>query len=499
MTSTIDTDLEQRRALLESWVETRRRIAQLEAEASDLLAERMELGQADAAEHAYHRDSIHRSMVAEYAAAGRVSQGSMEYAFTDAAFLARHHPQVRAAFREGAITVAHVREIVRAAGVVREAIDDGTADADVLPLYDTVAVIVAQNETPARTRTHLRELAATLAGATIEQRHARAASERTVTMRPAGDGLAVITIVLPEHLAAAIMDRLTQLARAVIGGRGDREPVLEPIDDGENPVYPEDIAQDDPARDDYAIFGDGTFTTDPSGDPLLDSLLDPLLDPEHSPDVEHVPADTRTIDQVRTDLLIDLLLASDPSAANGSGLDNIRARIQVTVAGTTLAECDERPAQLDGHGPLHPDIARDLAGRNSGWSRLFLDPTGLVRETDTYTPSEPMRRFLRARDQHCRFPGCRMPVHRSQLDHTFDHAKGGRTETGNLAHLCATHHALKHPDVADEHRWTAQQRPDGTIDWFSPLGRTYRDSPRRRVMFVEHPLATASAQEPAAF
>lgn len=470
MAITTDTDLDRRRALLDSWVEKRREIARLEAEASDLLAERMLLSQADAAEHAYHRESIHRSMVAEYAAAGRLPQGSVEYAFTDAAFLTTRHPEVRDAFRAGSISPAHVREIVRAAGVVREAIAHGRADADALTIYDTAAVIVAEAETPARTRAHLRELAAVLAGSTTVERQAGAVAERAVTMRSVDDGLAALTVVLPEHLAVAIMDRLTQLARAVIDGRAAPDPALEPTDDGAEPASAFDLAPDTAVRDDHAIFGDGTFTTDPTG--------------SEANVVVHVPADTRTIDQVRTDLLIDLLLASDPSAAHGAGLDNIRARIQVTVAATTLAGCDDRPAQLDGHGPIHPDVARDLAGRNSGWSRLFLDPSGLVRETDTYTPTEPMRRFLRARDQHCRFPGCRMPVHRSQIDHTFDHAKGGKTAIGNLAHLCATHHALKHPDVADGHRWTAQQRPDGTIDWLSPLGRTYRDAPRRRVMFV---------------
>lgn len=435
MTQTTTHDVEQRSTLLDSWVEKRRQIAALEAEASALLAERLRLCAAEEDANPYHRDAIRRSMVSEYSAAGRMTQGSVEYAFSDARFLETSHPGVREAFRRGAITAAHVREIVRAAGVVREAINNGKADADVLPLYDTVAVIVAETETPARTRTHLRELAAVLAGATTNERHAQAKSERTVTMRAAGDGLAVLTVVLPEYLATAIMDRLTQLARAVIAG-----------------------------RDDHAIFGDGTFTTDPV--------------------TEHIPADDRTIDQVRTDLLIDLLLASDPSAANGSGLDNIVARIQVTVAATTLAGCDDRSAQLDGHGPLHPDIARDLAGRNGGWARLFLDPHGMVVETDNYSPTESMRRFLRARDQHCRFPGCRMPAHRCQIDHTFDHAKGGKTEIHNLAHLCVRHHALKHPDMADAHRWTAHQLPDGTIDWFSPLGRRYRDTPRPRVMFV---------------
>ncbi|MCI1018795.1 DUF222 domain-containing protein [Microbacterium sp. C5A9] len=489
MIRTTPSDLEQRIELLDAWVAKRRQIAALEAEAASLLAERIRLSQADGDEHPHHRDAIRRSMIAEYSAAGRMTQGSVEYAFTDAGFLHAGHPGVREAFQQGAITAAHVREIVRAAGVVREAVNNGTADADVLPLYDTVAVIVAETETPARTRAHLRELAAVLAGLTTVERHEQARSERTVTMRPAGDGLAVVTVVLPEHLAVAIMDRLTRLARAVIDGRADREPLLEPLDDGENPIYPSDIAHDDPSRDDRAIFGDGTFTTDPTSSSGASSCgsssdVDPLVDPINSPFVEHIPADDRTIDQVRTDLLIDLLLASDPSAANGSGLDNIVARIQVTIAATTLAGCDDRPAQLDGHGPAHPDIVRDLAGRNSGWSRLFLDPGGTVVETDSYSPTESMRRFLRARDQHCRFPGCRMPVHRCPIDHTFDHAKGGKTEVRNLAHLCARHHALKHPDVADDSRWTAQQLPDGTIDWFSPLGRTYRDSPRRRVMFV---------------
>lgn len=423
MTSTTDLGLEQRAALLDSWVEKRRQIARLEAEASDLLAERMRLSTAESDENPHHRDAIHRSMVAEYAAAGRMSQGSVEYALTDAGFLADGHPRVQEAFRAGAISAAHVREIVRAAGVVREAVNNGRADSDALPFYDSAAVIVAESETPARTRAHMRELAAALAGSTTVERHARATSERTVIVRPADDGLSVLTVILPEHLATAIHDRLTRLARAVIAGRADEDPRRE--------------------------------TTD-----------------------------GRSIDQVRTDLLIDLLLASDPSAANGSGLDNIQARIQVTIAATTLAGIDQRPAHLDGLGPLHPDVARDLAGRNGGWSRLFLDPSGLVVETDSYTPTESMRRFLRARDQHCRFPGCRMPVHRCQIDHTFDHAKGGRTQIHNLGHLCATHHVLKHPDVADDDRWTAHQRDDGTIDWRSPLGRTYRDSPPRRVMFV---------------
>lgn len=476
MSSTPSEHIEQRAALLDAWVEKRRQIARLESESAELLIDRLRLRDIDTQENPYHRDTIHRSMVAEYSAAAHASQGSVEYAFSDAAFLDSDHPTVRETFRQGAITPAHVREIVRAGATVREAVREGRADAGVLSMYDTAAVVVAEQETPARTRSLVRQLAAALAGETLIDRHRRASSERSVTMRSVDDGLALITVVLPEHLAAAIIDRLTRLARRVIAARDDADlpphcHVLAPddLDCGENPIYPEHLDWSAPGIDEWAIFGErDTFSTDPL--------------PEPSPIV--IPADTRTMDQVRTDLLTDLLLASDPTEAAGAGADQIQAHIQVTVAATTLSGADDRPAQLDCFGPLDPDIARALAGRNGGWSRLFLDPSGMVTETDTYSPTEGMRRFLRARDEHCRFPGCRMPVRRCQIDHNHDHARGGRTDVSNLSHFCAGHHVLKHPDIDDRHRWTARQLPDRSLDWVSPLGRHYNDAPPRRVMFV---------------
>ncbi|MBO0982063.1 HNH endonuclease, partial [Microbacterium sp. SD291] len=50
--------------------------------------------------------------------------------------------------------------------------------------------------------------------------------------------------------------------------------------------------------------------------------------------------------------------------------------------------------------------------------------------------------------------------------------------------FCTGHHALKHPDIDERHRWQARQLPDGSVEWLSPLGRTYVDPPPRRVMFV---------------
>lgn len=480
-----DLDIEERRRLLDEWIETRRQIAALEAKSAGLLQKRVVLHDADVASSPFHRDAIHRSMVAEYAAAGHVSTGSMDFAFADAVALADSFPGVQEAFERGAITAAHVREIARAGAIVSEAVRNNRVAPVTLELYESAVLVVAEVDTPSRTRAHARQVASALVGESLRDRHARAADERCVQVRSLDDGLALLTAVLPEALAVAIQDRLTRMARHIIRSRDEREPVLDPSEpDGLDDVRPEDIDLDDPF---YAIFGeDDTFTTDPLAglvDPLA-SLVDPLIDPVHSGDVEHIPADARTTDQIRADLFTDLLLASEPSAAQGTGLESIQARIQVTVAASTLAGADDRLAELDGHGALDSEIAREIAGHNTGWSRLFLDATGMITETDTYTPTEGMRRFLRARDQHCRFPGCRMPVHRCEVDHNHDHAKGGRTRLDNLSHFCTGHHALKHPDVSDLHRWTARARPDGSIAWTSPLGNEYRDHAPRRVMFV---------------
>ena len=508
----LDLDMEERCRLLDDWVDTRRQIAALEAHAANLLIDRIAVHDADVAESPFHRDAIYRSMIAEYAAAGHIPRATVEHAFTDARTLSRDLPAVRAAFQAGTITVGHVREIVQASTVVSEAVLNNVVDAETLGLYEQSVLVVAEQDTAARTRAHARKVAAALAKQTVVERHRRATDERCVSVRSVDDGLALLTAVLPEWLAIAIADRLTRMAREIVRTRthhdthhadtdtdtdtgidaGTGSGTGSGADAGTATGTGIETAVGHAHRDPGVIFGQhDTFTTDPhttTDDPALADALALTDVPPPSdgsgPTDQHAITDERTIDQIRADLLTDLLLAADPSEVLGTGLDTIQARIQVTVSATTLTGTDDRPAELDGHGPLHPDVARGLAGRNTGWSRLFLDPTGLVTETDTYTPTEPMRRFLRARDQHCRFPGCRMPTHRCDIDHNHDHALGGPTRTDNLAHLCRTHHTLKHPDNDDPYRWTAHQQPGGDITWTSPLGRTYTDPPRRRVMFI---------------
>ncbi|MBN9155445.1 MAG: HNH endonuclease, partial [Microbacterium sp.] len=83
------------------------------------------------------------------------------------------------------------------------------------------------------------------------------------------------------------------------------------------------------------------------------------------------------------------------------------------------------------------------------------------------------------RDKHCRFPGCRQPTWRCDIDHTKDAAHGGETRICNLAHLCRRHHILKHHTP-----WRVRQLPDGVLEWTSPTGRIYRDIPTPPVTFT---------------
>ncbi|WP_312672025.1 DUF222 domain-containing protein [Microbacterium sp.] len=478
-------DLEERRRVRDAWTQTRRRIAALEAEAAELLVAQIAFHDEDVAAAPHHRDAIHRSMVAEFATAARLSTGTMEFAFADALALSTALPRVREAFHTGSLSSAHVREIARASAIVDEAIRNRVVTPETMALFETAVLVVAEAETAARTRVHARRVASALVGETITERHRRAADERCVTVRSVDDGLAVLTAILPEWAAVAIADRLSQLTRTVIRAR-DAAPARDPGAAGAAGSGSDEATLRVALVRDNLLTADGFATDRPCGETRSDTTISSAdgdtyaLDPE----AESLPADTRTWSQVQADLLTDLLLTADPSAVEGDGLIGVRGRLQVTVAATTLAGLDDRPAELDGHGALHPDIARALAGRDGGWTRLFLDPHGQVIETDAYSPTESMRRLLRARDQHCRFPGCRQPVHRCDLDHTWDHAKGGPTRVDNLAHLCRGHHVLKHPDIPEPQRWTVRQRPGGVLEWRSPLGAVHTDHAPRRVAFV---------------
>ena len=91
---------------------------------------------------------------------------------------------------------------------------------------------------------------------------------------------------------------------------------------------------------------------------------------------------------------------------------------------------------------------------------------------DRYVVPRDLRMWLRVRDEYCRFPGCGRAASHSDVDHTRDWQHGGTTSADNLAHLCPSHHRLKHHT-----RWRVQHDGGGTLLWTAPSGRTYRTEP----------------------
>ncbi|UOE45772.1 HNH endonuclease signature motif containing protein [Agromyces larvae] len=187
--------------------------------------------------------------------------------------------------------------------------------------------------------------------------------------------------------------------------------------------------------------------------------------------------DPRTPAQLRADVARDLLRSAVPPVGDAfhAAAATARPTVHVTVPVLTLLGSDDEPGDLDGYGPIAPEVARRLAAQAPSFTRLLTHPVdGVVLDLDrtVYRPPADLTRWLRVRDETCRFPGCNRRAVRCDLDHTDDFADGGRTAFDNLAHLCPGHHHLKH-----ESAWSVRHRADGVLEWRSLTGRTYVTTP----------------------
>ena len=462
-------------------------------------------------QHTDHGESEHRALAAELAAAVHESDRTMAGRITRAVTLVQDFPDVHRALQKGRISQTHAT-LITDAGMI---ITDDTARS----IYAAAALEIAQVETPGRVRSLVKELAERFANRTLDERHQEARSCRMVRVVELGDGMADLTATLPAVYAYGIKDRLNQMARGI----KQHEQALADAATKAGPAGSSTgsgfcASSDSGSR---AGSGAGFASADPTGEP------------------QPTPRIVRSIDQIRADLLTDMLLATDPNNAALSGFNGItglRARVQVIVprerlgnpraestseqtsgpeAGTeakteTGAQSESKsapgpahapasapaqapapaPATLAGYGPIDTDTARQLAGHANHWEEITVNPnTGTVLSVDTYRPNTKLKQFLRARDLHCRFPGCHTPTVRCDIDHTVDAALGGPTASTNLAHLCRRHHTLKHHS-----KWSVIQATDGTLTWTSPLGTNYTERPPSTVRFKPMPVSNEQPQ-----
>lgn len=425
--------------------------------------ERHPIGQTKNGEPVFSPDDMPvRAMVAEVATATRSSRRRVEREFNDAWQLGAQFPAVRDAFSAGRIDQARASVLV---GEGLRLSDDGARAS-----YERLALPHAQTKTVHATREAAKRIAADLEPVPHEERCARARRNRGVFVHDLEDGMAELRLVADAVVVHGAHDRLTRMSRHLTAARRDTERRSSNDSDAGRPAGPTgtgDAPQTGP------VASDGT--------PILDE---------------------RTFDQIRADLAVDLLLAGTPDAhraADPTGLgilDEIRAAVHITLPVTTLTGLDDEPTDLTGHGPVPARIGRRLAAHAAHWIRVFHHPdTGALRTVDRYTPTHAQRRYLRARDRTCRFPGCDRPAPSTDVDHTIDHAHGGSTTVTNLAHSCRHHHVLKHRTA-----WTPTLHPDGTITWRSPAGLTHHDPSETIVAFHDsqhaHDARTAHGRPP---
>ncbi len=172
--------------------------------------------------------------------------------------------------------------------------------------------------------------------------------------------------------------------------------------------------------------------------------------------------DARPIGVLRVAALAQLVLGDQATKPP------VELLVQVDLA--TLLGLSRQPGELAGYGPISDETARALAG-DATWRRLITDPlthATLDLGNRAYRPTAALRRFIQARDQTCRFPGCSRRAIRCDLDHAVDFDERGPTNQANLHALCRTHHNLK-----TEKLWRVDRHPDGSETWTSRFGYSY--------------------------
>jgi len=362
-------------------------------------------------------DLVERSIRAEFAVALGVSERVASRELEQAQLLTEDLPFTRAALAAARIRWEAGRVICSAATTLpvasRAAFDERAAE-------------VAVSMTPTQLRRAVAQLREELHEQPLADRHARARDDRSVWVTPELDGMATLSAHLPAAAAVGAFHRLDRIARSL------RDPHADAVGGGN---------------------GDGD-------------------------------GDGRTLAQLRADALTDLLCDGDvsgstpvdgDSAAVPTFVPGIRAEVRLTLSATTAAGLDDRPADLDGYGPVPAAVAQQLAGPGTTFTCVTTAPgTGTVLDVGRTlrVPPPRMRLLLQLRDRTCRFPGCTRSASSAEADHNLEWRHGGGTAVRNLASLCVAHHHVRHGD-----RWTYVLHPDGVADWTTPTGRRVTTRP----------------------
>ncbi len=424
------------------------------------------------AEHGLHV----RSLAAEVALVEQVGQSAAEGLLQEAATAVREFPGLVDALGAGAVSEAQLRVLTEAGLSVShvDAVEQTARRAAFVRMM--LAEVGARVLPPRALRVAAARVAESLTQESVCERYARAKKTRYVSVTEAENGMCLLRARLPLIEGKAIADRLRKQAKAVVRAR----PAPTGSTSGTGSAWSAGSTGDTQSGGNTQSTGN-TGSSESAASGARAEGSDTARDEGPVEGLDEAP-DERTVDQVKADLFADVLLTSTPTSNVAAA--GIQASVQFTIpiltllgSGHALSPDTDRltpaPALLNGMSPIPLEEAKRLAANAPSFQRILTHPiTGAVAAVDTYRPTAAMRAFLTARDIHCRWPGCRQPAARCDLDHTHAWEHGGTTSIDNLCGLCRGHHVMKHATA-----WTVRQLGGGVLEWRTPSGKKYTDRP----------------------
>ncbi|WIY02739.1 DUF222 domain-containing protein [Amycolatopsis mongoliensis] len=180
------------------------------------------------------------------------------------------------------------------------------------------------------------------------------------------------------------------------------------------------------------------------------------------------PDEARTLDQLRADVAMDLLLS-------GTGGPSERTEVFLHVDLATYLGVNDFPAALAGRGPVAASVARRIiSGSDTTLRRVLTDPRSgrAIELSPARYPLDPAHdEFIRVRDRECRQPGCTRPAQNCGIEAT--RAQGEAKESADQpVTYCSRHRRLK-----SQPGWDYEVTPDGTVNVATPAGRVHSTTP----------------------
>ena len=376
-------------------------------------------------------DGVDEAEREDIATALRLSPNTAQLRIDVARTLVNHLPNTCSALAMGEISASHATVIAKETAA---AIRDGLSEFAIYQIEEK-ALSFAEFHTPGQVANKVRTTIAQLAPAEFEEVVDRARETRRVSCYNDADGMATVVAILPAQDAQIVMKSI-EAYMVKMNAKDERE------------------------RSDIRSSSEASGAV--SGSEVIGARANPRT--------ETNSWSLLSADNKRADALTAIL-----SAALSDSLETVQPHrrpltVNVTIDLPTLLGLAQNPGQLSGYGAIPASVARELAS-DATWKRFITDPqTGNLLDygREKYEPPQALVDFLLARDRTCRFPGCRQPATRSDIDHAHSWDSGGETNIENLGLLCRRHHRLK-----THGRWGLISNADGSCEWTSPVGKKY--------------------------